>query len=168
MNVRSGEVASSGEVLLERSSRYCYRVGPSQWDVGTDEVLSRERSRIVKSVVCNKKWTNDEIVQPSRSRYRNVEGWWWVKKSETSTGVPRFMGHKMTDFKLLDWSLSRPAVNEESMEPISFRLSVQRWTRRMVSRAARSWSALWRASSRGPSAESIPSNTRSSGAAGQQ
>ena len=48
----------------------------NSWDVGTDEDLSRERSRVVKSAVCDKKWSNDEIVQPSRSRCRNFEGWW--------------------------------------------------------------------------------------------
>lgn len=46
----------------------------NSWDeVGTGEVLSRDSSRVVRSVVYGNRWSHNEIVQLTSSRCRNFE-----------------------------------------------------------------------------------------------
>ena len=131
--------------------------------VGAEEILSRERCRVVKSVVCDIKRPQDGTVQPPSSRCCSLRRLEWVRKG-TSRGV-RYSLRNMSDSNLLLWRLPEGERRGEMMEGKISSISLRRWIRHMVSRVARSLNTFCWHSLTLPSVYIIPSRTRSSGIA---
>ena len=159
-------------------SARCWRFGLAEriesiWDgVGRGDRWQCMRERVVSDVIRDSNKSHDEMLHPKRRRCCNLGKWYREKKAETSTivvdGLPPLC--MINDSMLIERG-SSPLLTIAEMAQLrrSAVWKPLRRTCRMVSRAARSWSA-----SRSLSSKSRPvpygpsSSTRSIGAVPQR
>jgi len=112
-------------------------------------------------MMCDFSVSHDGILHIlERLRRFNLGSWYRAKKQETSTGR-MLSGRNTNDPTLLDRTPSPGTMIEEMVKFMRFWLVLIRWTCRMASRAARSWSASRRTPNWGKG-QRFEINTRSS------